>query len=101
MEIPYKGYVLLYNALEARGWRWEENRLYPPHKTFWVEGTHGTGVPPHTLERMYEKFKDMLERMPEIKHLYPDERFFQNWVEDTESIVNVLEVLVNEIQSGG
>jgi len=43
---------------------------------------------------MYEQLKAALEKMPQIKHLYPDTKYFEEWVEDMESLVSTLEELV-------
>lgn len=41
MKVPDKKRVPLFIALEAEGWFWEDNRLYAPRKTFWIEGNRG------------------------------------------------------------
>jgi hypothetical protein len=85
--------ISLFRSLEAKGWFWENDCLYPPHKTFWFSGDD---LPPHRLPNLYMKMKSSLERMPEVKHLYPDKEQFEKWVEDTESLVNTLKELVED-----
>ena len=92
-----KGGVSLFKALEAKGWFWEDDCLYPPHKTFWIRGNDPKWQ--GALPRIYEQFKASLERMPQIKHLYPDTKHFQEWVEDTEGLVTTLEELMENKSS--
>ena len=45
----------LFHALEARGWVWENERLYAPKNTFWVEGTKDHSTPLGMLLNMRER----------------------------------------------
>jgi hypothetical protein len=92
MESQDKKRVSLFRALEAKGWFWENDCLYPPNKTFWIRGDDPTWG--RVLPKLYESMKSSLERMPEIEHLYHDKKKFQVWVEDTESLVTTLKELV-------
>lgn len=92
MESQNQKEVSLFRALEAKGWFRESDCLYPPHKTFCIKGDDPTWH--GALPRMYERFKAALEKMPQAKHLYPDSKRFEEWVEDMESFVGTLEELV-------
>jgi|SRR5215213_3412781 len=81
----------LFRSLEAKGWSWENDCLYPPHKTFWFRGDD---LPSYRLPNLYMKMKYSLERMSEVKHLYPNKEQFEKWVEDMESLVDTLKELV-------
>ena len=88
----------LFQALEARGWGWENERLYAPKSTFWVEGTKGQSTPLGVLLNMRERMTVALAslRANQPGHLSTEQH--QDWVSDMESLVNTIEELL-EIQT--
>lgn len=81
-------------ALQAKGWHLEDDFLYSPNGgQFKLGGS--TELPRHIVERMYEKMKDTLDKMPESEHLYRDKEQFHNWVKDMESLVSTLKELLD------
>jgi hypothetical protein len=87
-----KNRVPLFKALEANGWFWEGDRLYSPHKSMWFEGDDSLSV--NQVANYYEQKRSELERMVQLKHLYPDRKRFQEWFRDTENLVSILKELV-------
>ena len=81
----------LFRALEARGWVWENERLYAPKSTFWVEGTKGQSTPLGILLNMRERMTVALAnlRANQPGHLNTEQH--QDWVSDMESLVNTIE----------
>ena len=100
MKYGEKDQIPLNTTLEEKGWLREGSRLYAPHKTFWTEGVNNEYVPRQILIRMFEKMKEALETMPQIEHLYADKEHFENWVKDTQSMVNTLEELLKDNPHG-
>lgn len=64
LELNGNDKIDLIKALQAKGLHLEDERLYPPRGTFWLEGN--ADLPRRMIERMYEKLKDTLDKMPEI-----------------------------------
>ncbi len=85
----------LFNALEAKGWVWENERLYAPNKTFWTEGTKGQSTPLGMLLNMRERMKVTLENLKTDKPTHLNTKQYQNWVIDMESLVNTIEELLD------
>ena len=86
----------LYRALEAKGWRWEDERLYPPLKSFHLTGTKGHAPPLGTLLRMYEVMRHSLEALRRHRPEHVSEQRHTDWISDTESLVSTLEELLKE-----
>jgi hypothetical protein len=97
LEHQEKDKIAFYKALKDRGWHLEDNRLYPPNGTFWIEGN--ADLPLHMIERMYKKTKDILEKIPQSEHLFSDKEFQNRVKEDMESEVTVLKELLDKKQN--
>lgn len=90
----------LNKALEAKGWFRQNDRLYAPHSSFWIEGINNEHLPPVMLARMYERMKQTLENLAinNPSHLTSDQ--YEDLVNDMVSMVSTLEGLVEENQEG-
>jgi hypothetical protein len=94
--LEYRGndQLALFEALQANGWHLEDDCLYSPRVGFRIEGN--AVAPRHLVERMYERLKTELEKLPQSEHLYSDKGLHQNFIKDLESAVNSLKNLLDE-----
>ena len=84
----------LFDALEAKGWVWESERLYAPNKTFWTEGTKNQNAPVETLLSMRERMKATLGNLRANKPMHLNTKQYHDWVSDLESLVSTIEELL-------
>ena len=84
----------LFDALESRGWVREGERLYPPNRTFWTQGTRGHKTPPGMLLNMRGRMKAALESNRANKPAHWSAQQHRDWVSDMESFVGALESLL-------
>lgn len=93
MKSQDKNSESLFHALEARGWVWENERLYAPNKTFWTEGTKSESTPLGMLLNMRERMKVALGSLKANKPAHLNTKQYDDWVRDMESLVNTIEEL--------
>ena len=86
----------LFDALEPRGWVWEGERLYPPNRTFWTQGTKGQKTPPGMILNMHVRMKAALESNRASKPAHWSAEQHRDWVSDMESLVGTLESLLEK-----
>ena len=68
----------LFDALEAKGWVWESERLYAPNKTFWTEGTKSQSTPLGMLLSMRERMKVALGNLRANKPAHLNTKQYQD-----------------------
>ena|SRR5215212_5097986 len=79
-------------SLESKGWFWEGDCIYAPHKSMWLLGADlWQGDMSDFLERMSAR----VERISRHKSHYDDPLQHQRIVEDTKSLVDTLKELLN------
>jgi len=86
----------LFDALESRGWAWEGERLYPPNRTFWAQGTLWHKTAPGMHLNMYRSVKAALENNRSVKPTHWSAEQHCQWVSDMESLVDTLESLLEK-----
>jgi hypothetical protein len=96
MEHPKVSGLSLNKALEIKGWFWENNRLYAPRKTFWIEGVNNENLSPVMLASMYHRMKETLEKLIEDKPSHLTSEQHEDWLNDMVSMVSTLKRLVEE-----
>ena len=86
----------LFDALESRGWMWDGERLYPPNRTFWTQGTRGHKTPPGMLLNMHGNVKTALENNRSNKPAHWSAEQHGQWVSDMQSLAETLESLLEK-----
>jgi len=81
----------LLKALEQRGWLWEGDFIYAPHKKMWLLGANPWQG---DLADFHERMSARAERLIQQKSFYDDPLEHRQVVEDTESLVRTLEELL-------
>ncbi len=99
IESQDKDHASLFNALEAKGWVWENERLYAPNKTFWIEGTMRQRPTSGMLIGTHERIKVTVENLKIDKPAHLNGKQYEDWVSDMESLVKTLEELIEENQN--
>ena len=84
----------LFHALEARGWVWENERLYAPNGTFWTQGTKSQSTPLGMLLNMRERMKVALANLKANKPTHLNQKQYEDWLSDMGSLVNTIEELL-------
>jgi len=78
--------------LERKGWFWEGDFIYAPHRSMWLLGADlWQGDMSDFLERMSAR----VERISRHESHYDDPLQHQRIIEDTESLVDTLKELLN------
>ena len=77
-------------SLEDRGWLWEGDWIYAPHRML---GLH-KGLDFGSLEEFYSRFYERLARMKEIKPPDDPSAPYYEVIGDNESLVSVLAKLL-------
>ena len=83
-------------SLEARGWLWQGDWIYAPHRMLWLH----KGLDFGSLEEFYEKFSARLAQMKEIKPPDDPSAPYYEVISDNESLVSVLHQLLEKLASG-
>ncbi len=86
----------LFDVLESRGWVWEGERLYPPKRMFWAQGTRGHTAHPGMLLGMRAMVQAALENNRANRLAHWSEEQHRDWVSDMESLAGGLESLLEE-----
>ena len=75
---------------------WQNNHLYGPHKTFWLEGAKEQVLPYPMLANMYQRMKSTFEHLLQhpLSHLSPEQ--YGDFKQDLESLVSTVQELVSE-----
>ena len=94
MKSQDKNSESLFHALEAKGWVWENERLYAPNKTFWAEGTKSLSAPLGMLLNMRERMKVALGSLKSNKPAHLNQKQYEGRVSDMESMSNTIEELL-------
>ncbi len=82
----------LLKALENRGWFWEDDIIYAPHKCLWLDKNPDF----RELAEFHERWQARVERIIKMKLFHDDPQQHQQVVEDNQSLVSALEELSNE-----
>lgn len=82
----------LLKALENRGWIWQGDTIYAPHKMLWFGKNPDFG----NLAEFHERWQARVERIIKMKPSHDDPQQHQQVVEDNQSLVSALEELLNE-----
>ncbi|MGI8494744.1 MAG: hypothetical protein ACR2L1_05460 [Pyrinomonadaceae bacterium] len=61
MNLDGKIYISYWNILEENGWHREDNRIYPPYGSFWIEGSDE--IPLFMIEKAHDGIKHELEKL--------------------------------------
>jgi hypothetical protein len=85
----------LFDALQAKGWVWENERLFAPNRTFWTEGTKSQTTPLAMLLNMREGMNVALGSLRANKPAHLNTKQYQDWVSDMGSLVNTIEELLD------
>ena len=77
-------------SLEDRGWLWQGDWIYAPHRMLWLHKDLDFG----SLQEFYEKFSARLARMKEIKPPDDPSAPYYEVIGDNESIISALEQVI-------
>ncbi|HEX8246710.1 MAG TPA: hypothetical protein VF599_00880 [Pyrinomonadaceae bacterium] len=95
MERRENDKLALFEALQAKGWHLEDNCLYSPNGgIIRLEGN--SEVPRHMIEKMYERTKDVFEKMLESQPPTTDKALYENHIQDLETIIITLKEFLAE-----
>jgi hypothetical protein len=93
MELSEKDRMTLLANLVAKGWIWENDFIYAPHKTIWFFGMNPWQS---DLADFHDRMAARVERLARNKHLHSDPQQHQNALEDTQNLVDVLEGMMSK-----
>jgi hypothetical protein len=80
----------LIKALEDRGWFWQADFIYAPHKMLWLHKNLEYG----SIEEFHERWSERVQRIIRMKSYHDDLHQHQQVVEDNKSLVSALKELL-------
>ena len=78
-------------SLEERGWLWQGDFIYAPHKMLWLH----KGLDFGTLKEFHERFSERLARMKKIAPPADPSAPYYEVISDNESLVSALSELLD------
>ncbi|HZS08992.1 MAG TPA: hypothetical protein VFD58_29420 [Blastocatellia bacterium] len=84
MKPQAEDHEALIRALEDKGWFWDGDFIYAPHRTMWLFGADPWQG---EVEDFRERMSDRVHRLIRNKAYHNDPQQYQRCVEDAESLV--------------
>jgi hypothetical protein len=82
----------LLRGLERKGWLWDGDFIYAPHRTMWLLGAHPWQG---DVSDFHERMSARVDRLAEQKAHFDAPIQHQHAVEDTQSLVEMLTERLN------
>lgn len=84
--------VVLFAALESRGWSWHADLIYAPNRSIWFLGSTPWAS---GLADFHERMQGRLRRLEGNSSHYDDPQDHRHVMEDTQGLVDVLAAMLS------